>query len=205
MTLGRLPTYPRSAYAPIQPRLQGVKRTYPSTRGWGSGWPDCQTDKLAKAFSTRPRDGQPFNRPFREELVKLVGYLMQSTMDLGYEFRRNDEPDGGVSTFNCRPIKGTTDKPSWHSWGMAIDINSAGNPMLLNNPNGWRSTQPPWMVDLWESSGFYWGGRYTAYADCMHFEYMFHPEDVATDQANAIAAFDRIARIRLHAYQEGNP
>lgn len=193
MTLARLPTFPKSAYQPIAPRLAFVKRSPPDARGWGPGWPDCQPGKLVKTEGVvRPSDGQPFNRPVRVETVELFAYLMQATMDLGYEFRRNDEPDGGVSTYNCRAIKGS-DPPSasWHSWGLAIDINSAGNPQFT-----FRSTQPPWMVDLWESSGFYWGGRFkSGFEDAMHLEYSFRPESVATDLANAKAARARIAAI----------
>lgn len=197
MTPDPLIKYPREAYGPLAPRVVNVKRTYPSERGWGPGWPDCQPGKLETARSVRPSDGKTFNRPVRKEVVALFSFLMQATMDLGYEFRTNAEPGGGVSTYVCRAIKGTTTAPSWHSWGLAIDINSAANPMLLSGSVSWRSTQPPWMVDLWESSGFYWGGRYNkmgtvGYADAMHFEYCFRPGDVTLDLANARAAFARI-------------
>ena len=102
MALDPLPTFPKDDYGKLAPRVAGVDRTFPSKRGWGPGWPGCQPGKLDNTHDVkRPSDGQGFNRPVRKELVELFTFLMQSTMDLGYEFRTNDEPDGGVSTYNC--------------------------------------------------------------------------------------------------------
>jgi len=137
-------------------------------------------------------------RPIRAEVVDLITFLMKASNALGYDIRKTEEPDGGCGTFVCRAIK-QSDPPvaSNHSWGLAIDQNTKSNPMSKT----WRSTTPPNVVDLWESAGWYWGGRYPAttwYYDPMHFEYMGRPEDVAKDLENAKAAFKRLGGTTLY-------
>ena len=42
--------------------------------------------------------------------------------------------DDNTSAFNCRPITGTTDRFSIHSYGQAIDINTVENPYVSGPP-----------------------------------------------------------------------
>ncbi|MDA3900894.1 MAG: M15 family metallopeptidase [Spirochaetes bacterium] len=83
-----------------------------------------------------------------------------------------DKPAG---TFVYRKIAGTN-RLSTHSFGIAIDIN-------LNVSNYWRwdsdpvaddiryqNRIPEEIVNIFESEGFIWGGRWYHY-DTMHFEY----------------------------------
>lgn len=196
VVLPKLKRFVKADYQPIAPRLKGVTRTSPDRRGWGPGWPDCQSGKMIQISSPRPRDGAPFSRPFRREAAELLRFLMDETQAigaaLGYEFRRSIETDGGLGTFVCRAIKNSDPpQPSFHSWGLAIDINTRSNPMSKT----WLATNPPWMVDLFESSGFYWGGRYPVppwYHDPMHFEFLGRPTDVDADLELARAAAKRI-------------
>jgi hypothetical protein len=194
MALDPLPKYQKAAYRPIAPRAH-TERTSPVSRGWGD---PCREGILVVVkFAPRPRDGYTFSRQFRAELSPLLKYLVDATHELGapsgFEFRRNAELGGGFSTYNCREIKGGSTQQSWHSWPVAADINSAGNPLILGDDPDFVSRQPPWMVDLWESAGWYWGGRYTGgRIDAMHFEYLRSPADVAADLVNARAAYDRI-------------
>lgn len=177
--------YPRSAYKPMAPRLVGVPRVYPNLSGWGSGWPDCQREKFVavEIGGVRVR--------VRGEAADLVGYLLSRTERLGYDVRPAGEPCGGTWGVACRAIKGTDPPlPSWHSWGLAIDINASCNPMSTR----WRCNIPPDIVDLWESAGFYWGGRYDGTHDPMHFEYLGRPADVAADIENARRAYRRLRR-----------
>jgi hypothetical protein len=53
-----------------------------------------------------------------------------------------------------------------HSFGIAIDIDSARNPM--GKPL--RTTFPEWFVKAFEDAGFTWGGRWKNRPDSMHFE-----------------------------------
>jgi D-alanyl-D-alanine carboxypeptidase len=53
---------------------------------------------------------------------------------------------------------------SLHAWGLAIDLNAAGNPQF--GP----SRQDPRLVRTMERAGFTWGGRWPTAQDPMHFE-----------------------------------
>jgi len=191
--MNRLPTFPRSAYLPPPAAIR--RRTTAAARGWAKGWPNDPPAKLVAVEVTRA-DGRVFRPRVDERLANLVGFLMSGTMLLGYEFRGAKEPDGGVGSYDFRPIKGSNPpKPSNHSSGTALDLNTKGNPMLyLNRPDAFRSTQPPWMVELWAAAGFYWGGWY---GDAMHFEMMLRPEDVPNAMA---AAKTKYAEIRLRLF-----
>lgn len=80
-------------------------------------------------------------------------------------------------TFNWRNIKGTN-RPSMHSFGMTIDINTAYsdywqwacNCTAENTAVKYHNRIPQLIVDTFEKYGFIWGGKWYHY-DTMHFEY----------------------------------
>lgn len=90
---------------------------------------------------------------------------------------------GSMGGYNWREIRGTT-RRSFHSWGLAIDIQPRKlgsqvifwewererNPdwMLVPPERRWRP--PEGVVEAFESEGFAWGGKWELY-DPMHFEY----------------------------------
>ena len=81
-------------------------------------------------------------------------------------------PIGG--TYNCRSVAGT-EQTSMHSWGAAIDINTAYADYWRwdksgGDPVSYRNRIPPEIVAVFERHGFIWGGRW-AHFDTMHFEY----------------------------------
>ena len=79
-------------------------------------------------------------------------------------------PIGG--TYNCRAVAGTA-QTSMHSWGAAIDINTAYSDYWRWMRAGslpYRNRIPPEIVAVFERHGFIWGGRW-AHEDTMHFEY----------------------------------
>ncbi len=90
-------------------------------------------------------------------------------------------PVGG--TYKCRSIAGT-DQTSMHSWGAAIDINTAYSDYWrwhagAGDPPPYRNRIPPEIVAIFERHGFIWGGRWSHF-DTMHFEYRpellgYHP------------------------------
>lgn len=142
----------------------GANRNNANKRGWGSGWPNCQSTKMGRAVSP---SGAAVT--VRREIVPLIEVLFLITAEEGYRVRKSDT--GG---FNCRPIAGTR-IASNHSWGLAVDINWSTNPYSLV----FKSDIPPAVVHAWEEAGFYWGGRYRIRKDTMHFEALFAPADVS--------------------------
>ena len=90
-----------------------------------------------------------------------------------------------TSAFNCRPITGTTDRFSIHSYGQAIDIDPVENPYVRGStvlpPAGIdyldRTDVRPGMItknDVVEKAfrdqKFFWGGDYNSLKDYQHFE-----------------------------------
>ncbi|TQL62886.1 peptidoglycan-binding protein [Propioniferax innocua] len=125
---------------------------------WGSAeWPNCPTDISNVNYSDLSYV------TVRTDLVPLVHALLEKTEQMGYDLKGN-----ASWGFNCRAIRGSDSIPSNHSRGLAVDINSDENPM----GSEFVSTIPPEVVHMWESAGFYWGGRYTGRPDAMHFEYI---------------------------------
>lgn len=59
---------------------------------------------------------------------------------------------------------------SWstHAWGIAIDINASGNPMVRNKRNMKITDGQKAIAPIFEKYGFYWGA---AFGDPMHFQY----------------------------------
>lgn len=83
-----------------------------------------------------------------------------------------------AGTYSWRVIKGTT-RLSTHSYGIAIDINTAhSNYWQWDNKTTDESrripqyvNRIPWeIVEIFEKHGFIWGGKWYHY-DTMHFEY----------------------------------
>ena len=80
-----------------------------------------------------------------------------------------------AGTYNWRPIAGS-DQLSAHSFGIAIDINSAySDYWRWAKPSGdgkiaYRNRIPHSIVEIFERHGFIWGGKWYHY-DTMHFEY----------------------------------
>jgi hypothetical protein len=72
-------------------------------------------------------------------------------------------------TFNERNIAGT-DRPSAHSYGIAIDLNDKLSSYWRWEKGGWKNRIPQAIVDAFEAEGFIWGGRWFHF-DTMHFEY----------------------------------
>jgi len=77
-----------------------------------------------------------------------------------------------VSTFNWRVIAGTS-RLSAHSFGTALDINSACSHYWRWEPEGvsvYKNAIPLELVEIFERHGFIWGGKWYHF-DTMHFEY----------------------------------
>lgn len=168
-------------------------------RGWGPGWPNCQTSKwvplevlsLSGGVVRFPNhevvDGKYVERVdlpggVREEIHDLVVILLHESERRGYINLHDGWCWGGA----CRAIKtssGTlTQTPSNHSWGIALDLNAPENVF-----GGSTHTIPVAMARLWNQYGFRWGGDYSGTKDWMHYEFMGTPDDARqmTERARA--------------------
>jgi len=111
-----------------------------------------------------------FNR--RHGAAAALRRVSADLEQLPLRLRRYVEKTGG--TFNRRAIAGTN-RPSAHSWGIAIDINVAYSDYWRwsARPDGtlpFKNRIPIEIVRVFEQHGFIWGGRWHHY-DTMHFEY----------------------------------
>lgn len=66
--------------------------------------------------------------------------------------------------YNLRYVRGRDGIMSLHSWGIAIDLNAADNP--LGGDSSWSNE----FVDAWEKIGWSWGGRFHR-PDPQHFQW----------------------------------
>jgi len=84
-----------------------------------------------------------------------------------------------AGTYNCRTVA-DTGAPSPHSYGIAIDLNTAISDYWYwsarSGPIVYRNRMPAEIVAIFEAHGFIWGGKWYHF-DTMHFE--FRPELLA--------------------------
>jgi hypothetical protein len=78
-----------------------------------------------------------------------------------------------AGTYNCRLVADTGQRSS-HSYGIAIDLNTAFADYWFWGPHAgkisYRNRMPREIVAIFEKHGFIWGGKWYHY-DTMHFEY----------------------------------
>ena len=134
---------------------------------------DCQagqvTPKLVRVIWLPRTWGRPVSITSVNGVDRALEAVSRELDELPLEDRKFLIPLGG--TYNCRPVAGTG-RTSMHSWGAAIDINTAySDYWRWRGPgSGYRSRIPPEIVAAFERHGFIWGGRW-AHFDTMHFEY----------------------------------
>lgn len=153
--------------------LRDYSRTA-AQRGWGAGWPSCTGAKGRTVVVTAKLSGTRVS--VHRDVARLVSMLLDETERRGYRFK-----PGQTGAYNCRPIGGTQ-RPSNHSWALAVDGNWNDNPMR----KPLRTDMPGWLVQLWNRFGFAWGGHYSGTPDPMHFEFMGTPADAAAMTALAL-------------------
>lgn len=144
-----------------------MTETTAAQRGWGSGWPNCQSSKMVTIH--------PCGRalPIRREAATVFDYLVRR-FDAEIEDINAHADDWGYS---CRPIRGTN-RPSNHSWGLAVDLNSLRHPQ--GSAHTFTSTQLlNGHLMLGELHFFRWGQDYSGTVDGMHWEFMGTPTDMA--------------------------
>ncbi|MEO8134053.1 MAG: M15 family metallopeptidase [Betaproteobacteria bacterium] len=119
----------------------------------------------AKMPFSMPLDWAPATSTSSIRCHKLIAPLLQAVFAdiVANGLQQSVKTYGGG--YNWRMKRGQA-KPSTHSWGIAIDLNARTNAM------GTAGDMNPKLVDLFESYGFVWGGRWSGrYKDPMHFQY----------------------------------
>jgi hypothetical protein len=136
-------------------------------RGWGPGW---RADRGSEQVKVSRGGATPAAAWVHRGIAPLVAEGLRRTEDeAGYDVRM-------LGGFVNRAIRGSTTKPSNHSWGLAIDINWDRNPMVSGSL---VTDLPPQVVAIWKSLGFGWGGDYRTRKDAMHFEFAGTPAQAA--------------------------
>lgn len=142
-----------------------------AARGWGPGWPSCQQDKIVPLIIRRRQPkGRVITVSFpggiRAELHDLAKGILDQIQAKGFLLH-----PGECWGFDCRAIKrpdgASSDVPSNHSWGLAVDLNAPENAF-----GGSSHTITPMVVRLFNRYGWRWGGEYHGTKDWMHFEFM---------------------------------
>ena len=125
---------------------------------FGPGWPQGCPNAVPLIV-----DGAGFPGGIHRELHDLAEMLLEASVASGYKLH-----PGWCWGYANRPIKGVTPpQGSNHSSGTALDLNAPANPMGTTTTDMPRS-----MVELWESYGWTWGGRWvTSRPDPMHYEF----------------------------------
>lgn len=133
-----------------------------------AGSPDCTAGTVALPEELRARKGVPLAwdgsaRAWRFHCHVLLEPVFVSVFT--EIIRRGHwgliEDWGGC--YNYRRARGLQ-KLSTHSWGIAVDLNVAANPL------GATPTMPDELVRIFEDHGFLWGGRWSR-PDGMHFQW----------------------------------
>lgn len=131
-------------------------------RGWGPGWPKDRSADMV--WVTAARSGVRWQ--VHRDIAPILRVIVNEVEARGYLF---DHGPGDVNDdwgYANRAIRGSN-RPSNHSWGLAIDFDAQEYPM------GQRRRVPPaWVVDVFEHYGFTWGGRWTTRPDPMHMEWL---------------------------------
>ncbi len=146
-----------------------MTETTAAQRGWGPGWPSCQSSKMTTIHPC----GLALS--VRREAATVLDYLVRR-FDAEVEDVNAGHDDWG---FACRAIRGSSPpRPSNHSWGLAVDLNSTQHPL---STAGTFTSGQVLAIHLMthEMRWVRWGGDYTHRKDEMHFELLGTPTDIA--------------------------
>lgn len=123
-------------------------------------WIDTHIPALPNRLYLNKDVVQPLETVFNR-LISLQAYNEIKTFD---------------GLFNIRYIRGSKTKLSIHSWGLAIDLNAAHNPLGLTREQCIAKGLNPFTKlfdEIWKDAGWNCGAYFTR-ADGMHFEYTAH-------------------------------
>jgi D-alanyl-D-alanine carboxypeptidase len=123
-------------------------------------------DRVIEALPTKIYMNKLVEAPFKSVLEGLIA------ANLHTEVKTYD------GCFNVRFQRGSTNKLSRHSWGLAFDFNAAWNPLVkVKTPPGRDAIRKQYVkwtepfLQIWRDNGFSCGSDWTYSIDGMHFEY----------------------------------
>lgn len=143
------------------------------SRGWGH--PDEANFRVRNIVKVVV-DNQPLY--VHRDVASLFEGFLNELVATGYSLDEQDDDWGYVN----RDIRGRPGVKSNHSWGLAVDINAAKNPMgdklVTDLPKNVSAMAKRW--------GLKWGGDYRGRKDAMHFEF-----EGTRDEARRLVASHR--------------
>lgn len=176
------------------PPSEGIICTSDDYLNTSNTWQQCMLKEFGKSpgdinFLTIDFFGKPI------EVNALIADRLYAVIDdIQAESKINPEVanynisaeigEGSAFVWRCN----TTDKSilSYHSWGMALDINPSKNPYCLNTSSGLTCVPagkcetlctsskptdiPQRIIDIFKEHGFDWGGNWPSLKDYMHFQ-----------------------------------
>ena len=158
----------------------------PSTKGWAEGWPSCQTQFIV----SHP----VFTGGVRKEIEELVDLLVYEMKSRGFVFMKP-----GCWGYGCRATKGGSgDVPSFHSWGLALDINAPKNVFGGSEAGSQIANSEKWIVAFLRSYGFFWLGP--AIKDWMHFSFCGSVHDA---RRMTIKAREELGNVKYEEFEDG--
>lgn len=136
---------------------------------------DCHRGEVTPHLVSLPWLPRSWGRSIRITSVNGVDKALRAVSAeidaLPEKIKRAAYPSAG--TYNCRAVA-DTGAPSPHSYGIAIDLNTAfSDYWYWGRHDGrivYRNRMPQRIVAIFEKHGFIWGGKWYHF-DTMHFEY----------------------------------
>ncbi len=156
----------------------------PSTKGWGPGW--SAQDESCSVIRPKIKPHPLYAGGVHENIEALVNLLTAEIERRGFDFMVP-----GCWGFACRGTKSSSGStggtPSFHSWGLALDINAPQNVFGSAESASNIATKNRWIVKLMRTYGFFWLGP--AIGDWMHFSFCGNPTDARRMTRHARADF----------------
>lgn len=146
----------------------------PRDKGWGDpGDPGSDADRRYRRDHLTWLETGGIRLLVRKEVAPLFDRFIRELTGPRYNYRLNGSADDWG--YANRYVRGSTTVKSNHSWGLAIDLNAATNPMT--NDGLCHTDMPPGISKLAAKYGLRWGGDYSRRKDPMHFEFTGTPAD----------------------------
>jgi hypothetical protein len=136
---------------------------------------DCKNDEVSPHLVSLQWLPQTWGRSIRVTSVNGIDQKLRAVSAeidaLPENIKRAAYPIAG--TYNCRAVA-DTGQPSPHSYGIAIDLNTALSDYWYWRPHAgaivYGNRMPEQIAAIFEKHGFIWGGKWYHF-DTMHFEY----------------------------------